>query len=152
MTEPGTCRGTNSWKPCKLPTYTFTCQLCGHTYDEYLTFEEHDAWRSLPQPCMAGDDPPCLGLYEQVIGGFSIIRGMDGHYNPSVGTYVSSDAQFRSELSRASDAATERTGIAHNFQPIDPRDKAAAGVDDAGMDETYAAQTETGRREVKKFL
>lgn len=47
---------------------------------------------------------------------------MQEHYNPSVGKPVSSMRQFRDELARASDAATAKTGVLHDFQPADPNE------------------------------
>jgi len=44
------------------------------------------------------------------------------HYNYTVGKYVSTDAEFRDELKRASEANSEQTGLYHNYEPRYPGD------------------------------
>ncbi len=54
---------------------------------------------------------------------------------------VTNDADFKSELSRQSDEASERNQFAVNFQPIDHRDAGEhLGVTEEGMDSTYAVR------------
>lgn len=142
-----------------MPTYTFRCNVCSDEFDTHMTFEEYTRFKfssMSPRECMAMDEDDnsinCIGIYERVISSPSFHRGFQSGYNPSVGQFVSNSGEFQSSLSRASDEATARTGIPHNFQPIDPRDPVAAGVTEDGMDATYAAQTKSGEREAKKFL
>lgn len=47
---------------------------------------------------------------------------MHEHYNPTVGKPISSMNQLKSELSRASDEQSEKTGVTHNYQPVDLRE------------------------------
>lgn len=61
-------------------------------------------------------------------------RGFEPHFNNSVGTVVHNQAQFKSELHRKGDEMSERMGFAHQYEPVDIRDKEACGVDDAGAD------------------
>jgi hypothetical protein len=135
-----------------MPTYQFRCCVCNDEFDAYMTFTEYDRFRTFDSVVLECMIPDCYGIYERVISSPSFHRGFSEGFNPSTGSYVSSSAQFRSELSAASDAASLRTGIPHNFQPLDPRDPVAAGVTEDGMDATYAAQTASGEREAKKFL
>lgn len=50
---------------------------------------------------------------------------MQEHFNHSVNKPISDMKQYRDQLKRASDAATESTGIPHNFQPADYKELAA---------------------------
>jgi hypothetical protein len=60
---------------------------------------------------------------------------MQAHYNHSVGKVISNQAQFRSELHRKGDEMSERLGFAHQYEPVDIRDKEACGVTDDGADQ-----------------
>lgn len=83
------------------------------------------------------------------IWSFSFKRPMADHYNPSVGSYVRSEQDFTDKLKAMSDEATERTGIPHNYVPVDPTDRKALGVTDEGLDATYDAEVRAGKRDVK---
>lgn len=43
----------------------------------------------------------------------------------------------RDQLKMTADRQTERTGIPHNYSPVDLRDKEALGVTSEGLDSTY---------------
>jgi predicted nucleic acid-binding Zn ribbon protein len=77
---------------------------------------------------------------------------MHSHWNDSVGEEVSSMAGFKDALKRKSDEATERTGIPHDFQPIDWHDPAVAPKSDAGMQSTHDRAVATGQREPSKKI
>lgn len=78
---------------------------------------------------------------------------MQEHWNASVNKPIRSDAQFRSELSRASDEMSERTGTDHKFVPIDMGDKSACGVTDEGLDETAKRRHDSGEeRSTRKII
>jgi hypothetical protein len=74
------------------------------------------------------------------------------HFNHTVGKVISDPKQFKSELARKSAEMTERTGIPHNYVPVDLNDKESLRVSEEGMDSTLRRQTETGQREVKQWL
>ena len=77
---------------------------------------------------------------------------MHEHFNHSVGKPISDRRQFAAELRRKSEEMTERTGTPHNYVAVDLGDKTGLNVTDEGMDSTLRRQTETGQREVKKWL
>lgn len=56
------------------------------------------------------------------------------HYNTAIGKYVSTRSEFNAELSRLSDKQSERTGIEHNYVPVDLADTAAFGATDEGAE------------------
>lgn len=74
------------------------------------------------------------------------------HYNHSVGSVIHSDRQFRSELARKSDEASERLGFEHNFQPVDVRDREACGVTDEGLDRVESRLRAEGKTETKRIV
>lgn len=58
----------------------------------------------------------------------SFHRSMPEHFNHSVGRYVSNESDFSDALKQKSEEATEKTGIPHNFAPVDLTDTATLGV------------------------
>jgi hypothetical protein len=61
---------------------------------------------------------------------------MQEHWNHSVGQPIRTMRQFRDALARKSDEMTERTGVPHDYQPVDLSDREALGVTDEGLEET----------------
>lgn len=73
---------------------------------------------------------------------FNPIHSMPEHFNNTLGEHVSNPRQFSDGLKRKSEEVSIRTGISHDFQPVDPadmRDMAAHGVTEEGLDETRRA-------------
>lgn len=60
----------------------------------------------------------------QRIWGVSHHKGVGEHWNHSLGKPIQNKRHLKSELSKASDEATARTGVEHRFVPIDLRDPA----------------------------
>jgi hypothetical protein len=90
---------------------------------------------------------PCCGLEaERVFGDFAFKRFAE-HYSPAVGKVVSSDREFRDDLKRASEEATIRTGIVHDFQPIDITEHAPKNLE--GLEATHRKHRELGLTERK---
>lgn len=87
------------------------------------------------------------GPHQRVFS-FSFKPLLHSHFNHTTGTMISDMKQMRSELSRASDAATEQTGIPHNFQPLEPGDHAASGATNEGIAESNAIRRAQGMREL----
>jgi len=71
---------------------------------------------------------------------------MIGHFNPTVGGYVHGKRDLTEQLHIASEQATARTGIPHNFKPIDMRDTDALGVHATqSVDNDNRARHDSGR-------
>lgn len=99
-----------------MPVYPYRCESCAMPVE--VVRSVHDI--AVPPTCGA-----CGGLTRRVFTAPSVHRGAlawEPHLNASVGRVVHTRSEFRSELSRASDEASERTGMVHDFQPIDPRE------------------------------
>lgn len=121
-----------------MPIYEFKCRQC-HTV-------VHTQARIWSEPC------DCGGEIKRVFG-FAFKRPMPEHFNTAVGHEVGSERALRNELRVLSDQASARTGIPHNFVPVDPRDKETLGVTEEGLDSTFDAEVKSGKREpVKKAI
>jgi hypothetical protein len=97
-----------------MSMYEYRCGGCGH---RILSDERGDQVLTR-----------CCGAVGQRIWSVSTATIMHEHMNSSVGKPISDMRQFKDELARKSDAATERTGIPHNFQPVDINDHKGLGV------------------------
>lgn len=85
---------------------------------------------SISNPC-----PCCGGLLVRRCS-FTFRRSMPEHFNTSTGAYVSNERDFRDGLKRKSEEMSIRTGMTHNYQPVDVTDMKALGVTDDGLEET----------------
>lgn len=89
----------------------------------------------------------CCGLEaRRIFDSFSFHRYQAG-YNPAVGKEVTSGKQFREELKIASERETLRTGMAHDFQPIDLRDHQPKNLD--ALEHTNRVHRDLGFNERK---
>lgn len=77
---------------------------------------------------------------------------MQDHLSPTTGQYVRNERDFKDQLKAISDAATERTGIPHNYVPTDPRDMKANGVTEEGLKETYDKGDDHTRKVLSEYL
>lgn len=119
-----------------MPTYEWRCNNCGREWSEQLTIE---AYSTIPAP----ECPQCDISMSRV---FSFVHktGMPEHFNNTTGQVVSSSKQFADQLKRQSEEATIRTGIEHNFVPVDAADKKAFGVTNEGLAATYDRRKKLG--------
>lgn len=67
----------------------------------------------------------------------SVATGWMPHYNHSVGRYVRTRGEFLDALRSASEKQSERTGVEHNYQPVELGE--VQGVTEEGMDATRRA-------------
>lgn len=89
----------------------------------------------------------CCGLEaRRVFSDFAFHR-FTPHYSPAVGKPVSSQKEFREDLKRASEEATLRTGMPHDFQPIDIRDHPPKNME--ALEVTHRKHRELGWTERK---
>ena len=127
-----------------MPIYQFDCSVC----DQIL---------EVNRPIVDGPPtlvqcPDCHGYVSKRIFHIAVLTPFQEHYNHTVGKRVNSMSQFKSELTRASEAAEEATGIPHRYVPVDWADAAAAAdadVNGAGMAATHRAQVRSGQRKTK---
>lgn len=117
-----------------MPIYEYRCPECA------TRVTSTSRANTLPGPCHACAFP---GPLRRVFS-FAFKPIMHSHFNNTVGKPISDIKQFRSELSRKSDEATEQTGIPHNFQPIEAGDHAALGATNEGIGESNVRRRERG--------
>lgn len=115
--------------------YTFQCQSC--------FWETHDTisvpiGAPYPAPCQQ-----CGGLVRRRVS-FSFRRSLAPHFNQSTGNYVSNERDFADQLKRKSEEATLRTGMEHNYVPVDVTDAKALGVTDDGLEVTKRVRRNLG--------
>lgn len=108
-----------------MPMFEYLCRTCHY---RHLSDMRGDSLGS----CRCGN-----GELRRVFS-FSFKPIVHTHFNPTIGKVVSDDAQVRSELSRLSDEATARTGILHDYQPVDLRGSSLAdlGGTEEGLNRT----------------
>lgn len=130
--------------------YEFKCTKCGQTYtstNRNLRIAQDDPDRRV---CIErngrGSSIICFGNLKRVFG-FNLKRSMPEHFNNSVGKYVSNESKLRDEFKRLSETATARTGIPHNYVPVDPMDKETLGVTDEGLDATHDDMVRRGEKD-----
>lgn len=116
--------------------FDYLCQTCGRG-----TIYEDFAGIGQPHPlhrrCVCG------GVLRRSVSHVRVVKGMSWdfqpHYNDTVGAPVSSMHEFNELLKVRSMEQTENTGMEHNYQPVDPRDRAAFGITDEALESIDAA-------------
>jgi predicted nucleic acid-binding Zn ribbon protein len=105
-----------------MPTYALRCRCCNRHWDEYRPTFTPDG---LPRDC-----PACGGpVVRRWTPPYVLRTGfVETHFNHTTGEIVHNQSEFRDQLKRKSDEASERTGIEHRFVPVDPDQPRALGV------------------------
>lgn len=99
-----------------MPTYDYKCPECGAADSVTMPIADYDPDHFLV--CVCTDPPTVMARRYSFLPAEMFVD----HYNNSVGSYVTSMSDLKSKMSRASDEATARTGIPHNFSPVELRD------------------------------
>lgn len=102
-----------------MPIYEFKCDTCGAITEKYYEFNDaHVA--------------ECHGLMRKLLPRFQYTR-FNEVYSPGLGKEVNSRGRYKADLRAKSEQVSERTGMLHDFQPVDLSDKKALGVTDEGL-------------------
>lgn len=106
-----------------MPYYTYECPE-HDCFDVQFPFGEapETVKCSVEEEYATGNDKellPCGLDAKRIFSGVNMAQVMQSHYNESTGTVVSSKRQHSDDLKRRSEEATLRTGIEHNFVPMD---------------------------------
>lgn len=116
-----------------MAVYEYKCRECG--------MADHGTTQRPERRCKF-----CGGEQKRVYS-FRMAHVMQEHWSDTIGGYVSDRRKFKSALRQKSDEMTERTGIPHDYQPIDPdtyRDRDAMKVTSEGLDSTYNRRVAAG--------
>ena len=127
-----------------MPIYQYLCRECDQILEVHRSMVV-----GAPEFVLC---PDCATPTHKRQFHVAVLTPFQEHYNATVGKRVSSMAQFKTELTKASEHAEEVTGIPHRYVPVEGADAAAAtggDVNGAGMDHTYRQQTASGERKVK---
>lgn len=116
-----------------MPLYAYECPNCGQEYESLK--------RGLESTTLCQCESPIKRKWM-----VNLQRPMPDHYNTSVGKYVTGKRQLTDEFKRMSDNMTERTGIPHNYVPVDPNDKETFGVTDEGLQATHDRMVKQGMK------
>lgn len=114
-----------------MPLYEFRC-ACG---DILSTTRPMTADTQLKYHDACGLDA------QRIYSNFSFTRFTE-HFNPAVGKVVSSKQEFLDDLKKASEDATRKTGIEHNFVPMEM--PSGIDPDKPGMDEQFRTRRKMG--------
>lgn len=93
-----------------MPTYEHVCSACSG-----LTFVSKN---SSETTCPLGHRQ-----VRRVYGFQAFHREVGGHFNHSVGSYVSNPRELKDKLKQGSDEQSEKLGMEHRFVMGDTRDK-----------------------------
>lgn len=126
-----------------MPIYEFKCPSCGWRLDVECSIDQYSTSAYVDRSSAERQCESC-GTPTARILSFSAKPIMPDHFNRSAGEYVTSERSLKDSFKRQSEAATIRTGIEHNFVPIDPGDKKALGVTDDGLEATARRKRELG--------
>jgi len=130
-----------------MASYQYVCEN-GHTaqvHNGAIPLKDFNPPASLPV-CSAGCGSEMKRKYS-----LAIHRPMADHYNNTTNTMIGSNRQFREELKRQSEVATLKTGIEHNFEPIDRAElkKTVVASDGVGLESTNRVRVAKGQRAVE---
>jgi hypothetical protein len=93
-----------------MALYEYQCRTCGQV--DSITHPIEPDWNP---PQNMGECPNGCGTILRRVYTLQIAKVMQEHYNSSVGKTVSSMRGYKDDLKRASEAATLKTGIPHNY-------------------------------------
>lgn len=118
----------------------FICKRCGYIKDTEGVVGQSPVY---PDKCPACGDGEWRRDYRSV----GLVNPMMEHWNNTTGTVVSDMKGFKNDLKRRSDEATMRTGIEHNYEPIDYADVAQVvrDSDGKGLEDTNRARHLEGK-------
>ena len=117
-----------------MPLYAYLCDSCGPRD------LEHPAWRPGAVLGLWPVGPPPLG--------FRVASSFQPHFNHAVGAPVNNEREFRDKLKKAAEIETEKTGVYHDYQPVDYADRDAFGITDdhlAALEPTLKREADQGR-------
>lgn len=109
-----------------MTIYAYKCRECGQRFEASLRADRLDVI------CPCGNDVATRDYSSISIG----IAPFETHFNASVGSVVTSPRDHAEKLRRLGEQYTETTGIPTRYVPVDPRDTAALGITEEGLEAT----------------
>ncbi len=128
-----------------MPTYLFRCdEGCEGKITVPIADFDAEMQRLSVMRCSEHDRP-----IKRKYTAFKFSMPFWDGYSPTTGTFTTSHRDLTEQMHIASEHATERTGIQHDFKPVDVRDTEALGVTAEGLDATNRRLHNEGRPLVK---
>ena len=133
-----TSQPTTNGRAIEMPIYEYKCSS-GHRVELGVSREESGGWQGRPcfesivVLCETGGTPEepkpypvnlmrlCREPLKRSYGSVQFAAVPQAEFNRSLGREISDPRQFESECRRASEKAFLKTGIEHDYQPIDPK-------------------------------
>lgn len=125
-----------------MPLYQYKCSTCHDTFERF--FAPNAEGKQALDAGIVGCGACPSGVLRRV---FSFVIGprFEPHFNESQGAWVNSFREVKDNAKRASDLATARTGVAHNFVPMDINEMKPS--DDVGLAATHDRQVALGLKD-----
>lgn len=127
-----------------MPAYDYRCTACG-LVKEVVCMSGAPLKAHLDQNAEPCPREMCSGTLKRRYS-FRQTAPFEPHYNVSQGAYVSSRRELEDNARRASEAATARTGVDHDFTVRDAwvEGRDAFGAGDEGLEESNQRRREEG--------
>lgn len=126
------------------PLFDFKCVQCGLYCESHVN--ESQIWSC----------PRCYVVHTERSPLRKVIRKAPsmppmwhGHFNHSIGQYITDRKQFKEGLYVKQEEATERFDWQQSFIEVDPNDRDSLGITDEGLDSTHDAHVSLGIKESK---
>lgn len=103
-----------------MPLYEYLCRTCDVELETYASIISGPP---STVTCVECGQPTSTRVYNIAV---ERVSSFQPHFNKSVGRYVRTMSEFKSFLQRSSEHMEERTGVPHNYTPVDPADGVAA--------------------------
>ena len=113
-----------------MPLFDFQC------IDPNCQLVQVDIFQPIKETTPYVPCPACGSAAAKILAFPAIKPSLQPHFNAATNTYVTSDRQLRDVMKAQSAEISARTGVAHDFTPIDRRETSALGVTEEGLDET----------------
>lgn len=127
-----------------MPRYAYKCSNA-HQWVIQCDMEDRD--QLLDTPCQ-----DCGELLRRQFS-FDFPAMIHEHFSVATGSVVRGAKDFKTQLRHASEEATRRTGIPHNYEPMSWQELAAASPNpEAGMKETHDTQVAMGLKDPSKKI
>ena len=110
-----------------MPSYPFICVACLTRTDMILSSDQYiELTKTSQPPCTSCKNGKIRRIYTPI----SMSQPFREHKSAATGTRVSNKHQFRDDLKKKSEKASERLGFDHNFVPVDLADMKPKGYDE----------------------
>lgn len=129
-----------------MAIHKYICKQCGRATEVSAPVGTSPQRPDLCSGCGSGD----ATAWRRDFSGVGLARPMMSHWNATTGTEVSDMKGFKDDLKRKSEEATLKSGVEHNYEPIEYADlRPVIDASEAkGLEETNRARHAAGERTI----